>query len=111
LVFFFLAVRAVDGLLSPERFLTKICMVSSGSAEEAREETLEMLLERMVVFVVGGCKSGGGGGGDVKRGLMGSLERWGFVDVDVGVVAVSVSVSRSGSSWVVGGERERETIG
>jgi len=34
-------------------------MVSSGSAEEAREETLEMLLERMVVFVVGGCKSGG----------------------------------------------------
>lgn len=37
-------------LLSPERFLTKICMVSSGSAEEAREETLEMLLERMVVF-------------------------------------------------------------
>jgi hypothetical protein len=43
-------VRAVDDLLSPERFLTKICMVSSGSAEEAREETLEMLLERMVVF-------------------------------------------------------------
>jgi hypothetical protein len=108
LVFFFLAVRAVDGLLSPERFLTKICMVSSGSAEEAREETLEMLLERMVVLVVGGCKSGGGGGGDVKRGLMGSPERAGFVDVDVGVVAVSVS--RSGSSWVVGGERERETV-
>jgi hypothetical protein len=108
LVFFFLAVRAVDGLLSPERFLTKICMVSSGSAEEAREETLEMLLERMVVLVVGGCKSGGGGGGDVKRGLMGSPERAGFVGVDVGVVAVSVS--RSGSSWVVGGERERETV-
>jgi hypothetical protein len=64
-----------------------------------------MLLERMVVLVVGGCKSGGGGGGDVKRGLMGSPERAGFVDVDVGVVAVSVS--RSGSSWVVGGERER----
>jgi hypothetical protein len=82
--FFFLAVRAVDGLLSPERFLTKICMVSSGSAEEAREETLEMLLERMVVLAVGGCKSGGGG--DVKRGLMGSPERRGFVDVDVGVV-------------------------
>lgn len=37
-------------LLSPERFFTKICMVSSGSAEGAREEveeTLEMLLERM----------------------------------------------------------------
>jgi hypothetical protein len=82
--FFFLAVRAVDGLLSPERFLTKICMVSSGSAEEAREETLEMLLERMVVLAVDGCKSGGGG--DVKRGLMGSPERRGFVDVDVGVV-------------------------
>lgn len=42
---------------------------------------------------------------------MGSPERAGFVDVDVGVVAVSVSVSRSGSSWVVGGERERETEG
>lgn len=42
----------VDGnLLSPDRFLTKICMVSSGSADEAREEaelTLEMLLERMM---------------------------------------------------------------
>lgn len=39
------------GLLSPDRFLTKICMVSSGSADEAREEaelTLEMLLERMM---------------------------------------------------------------
>jgi hypothetical protein len=60
---FLVAVRAVDGLLSPERFLTKICMVSSGSAEEAREETLEMLLERMVVLRVGCCK---GGGGDVK---------------------------------------------
>jgi len=48
-------VRAVDGLLSPERFLTKICMVSSGSAEEARSETLEMLLERMVVLRVGCC--------------------------------------------------------
>ena len=43
-------------LLSPERFLTKICMVSSGSAEGAREEveeTLEMLLERMMAVVVG----------------------------------------------------------
>ena len=43
-------------LLSPERFLTKICMVSSGSAEGAREEveeTLEMLLERMVAVGVG----------------------------------------------------------
>ena len=48
--------RAVDDLLSPERFLTKICMVSSGSAEGAREEveeTLEMLLERMMAVVVG----------------------------------------------------------
>ena len=45
--------RAVDDLLSPERFLTKICMVSSGSAEEAREETLEMLLERMMAVGVG----------------------------------------------------------
>jgi len=47
-------VRAIwlqSDLLSPERFLTKICMVSSGSAEGAREEveeTLEMLLERMM---------------------------------------------------------------
>ena len=46
-------------LLSPERFLTKICMVSSGSAEGAREEveeTLEMLLERMMAvgLLVGG---------------------------------------------------------
>jgi hypothetical protein len=43
-------------LLSPERFLTKICMVSSGSAEGAREEveeTLEMLLERMMAVGVG----------------------------------------------------------
>lgn len=40
-----------DSLLSPDRFLTKICMVSSGLADEAREEaelTLEMLLERMM---------------------------------------------------------------
>ena len=44
-----------NDLLSPERFLTKICMVSSGSAEGAREEveeTLEMLLERMVAVEV-----------------------------------------------------------
>lgn len=44
----------VKGLLSPERFLTKICMVSSGSADEARElaeEMLEMLLERMMAVV------------------------------------------------------------
>ena len=43
-------VEVQSDLLSPERFLTKICMVSSGSAEGAREEveeTLEMLLERM----------------------------------------------------------------
>jgi hypothetical protein len=41
-------------LLSPERFFTKICMVSSGSADGAREEveeTLEMLLERMMAVV------------------------------------------------------------
>jgi hypothetical protein len=62
-----LAVRAVDGLLSPERFLTKICMVSSGSAEEARSETLEMLLERMVVLRVGCCCESCGG--DVKRAV------------------------------------------
>jgi hypothetical protein len=43
---------------------------------------------------------------------MGSPERAGFVDVDVdvGVGVVAVSVSRSGSSWVVGGEKERETV-
>jgi hypothetical protein len=81
-----LAVRAVDGLLSPERFLTKICMVSSGSAEEAREETLEMLLERMVVLRVGCCCESGGG--DVKGALIGSPERG---ELDVDVVAVSVS--------------------
>jgi hypothetical protein len=46
----------VEGLLSPVRFLTKICMVSSGSAEEARDETLEMLLERMFVLRSGGCE-------------------------------------------------------
>ena len=52
-------VRAIwlqSDLLSPERFLTKICMVSSGSAEGAREEveeTLEMLLERMMAVGVG----------------------------------------------------------
>jgi hypothetical protein len=43
-------------LLSPERFFTKICMVSSGSAEGAREEveeTLEMLLERMMAVEIG----------------------------------------------------------
>jgi hypothetical protein len=43
-------------LLSPERFFTKICMVSSGSADGAREEveeTLEMLLERMMAVEVG----------------------------------------------------------
>jgi len=45
---------AVDGL-SPARFLTKICIVSSASAEEAREEVLvmlEMLLERMLMVVL-----------------------------------------------------------
>ena len=49
-------VEVQSDLLSPERFLTKICMVSSGSAEGAREEveeTLEMLLERMMAVVVG----------------------------------------------------------
>ena len=48
--------RTQSDLLSPERFLTKICMVSSGSAEGAREEveeTLEMLLERMMAVGVG----------------------------------------------------------
>jgi hypothetical protein len=41
-------------LLSPATFLTKICMVASGSAEEAREameETEEMLLDRMLAVV------------------------------------------------------------
>jgi len=47
---FAVSLAALEDLLSPERFLTKICMVSSGSAEEAREETLEMLLERIAVF-------------------------------------------------------------
>ena len=48
-------VEVQSDLLSPERFLTKICMVSSGSAEGAREEveeTLEMLLERMMAVWV-----------------------------------------------------------
>ena len=43
-------------LLSPESFLTKICMVSSGSADGAREEVeemLEMLLERMMAIGMG----------------------------------------------------------
>lgn len=38
-------------LLSPAMFLTKICIVSSASAEVARDEELElevMLLERMM---------------------------------------------------------------
>lgn len=50
------AIWVQGDLLSPERFLTKICMVSSGSAEGAREEaeeTLEMLLERMMAVGVG----------------------------------------------------------
>lgn len=37
--------------LSPAMFLTKICIVSSASADDAREvmeEMLEMLLERML---------------------------------------------------------------
>jgi hypothetical protein len=49
-------VEEVRCLLSPERFFTKICMVSSGSADGAREEleeTLEMLLERMMAVEVG----------------------------------------------------------
>ena len=49
------AIRLQSDLLSPERFLTKICIVSSGSAEGAREEveeTLEMLLERMMAVGV-----------------------------------------------------------
>ena len=49
-------IQAKSDLLSPERFLTKICMVSSGSAEGAREEvdeTLEMLLERMTAVGAG----------------------------------------------------------
>jgi len=71
-----LAVRAAEGLLSPERFLTKICMASSGSAEEARDSTLEMLLERMVVLRVGCCCCESGGG-VIKGGLVGSPERAG----------------------------------
>jgi hypothetical protein len=50
------AIELRGDLLSPERFLTKICIVSSGSAEGAREEveeTLEMLLERMTTVGVG----------------------------------------------------------
>jgi hypothetical protein len=50
------AIELQGDLLSPERFLTKICIVSSGSAEGAREEveeTLEMLLERMTTVGVG----------------------------------------------------------
>lgn len=46
-----MVIGKVSVLLSPERSLTKICMVSSASAEEAREvaeETLEMLLERIM---------------------------------------------------------------
>ena len=49
-----------DGLLSPARSLTKICMVGSGSADEARLVMLlieEMLLERILsasVASVGG---------------------------------------------------------
>lgn len=45
----------VGSLLSPEMFLTKICMVSSASAEEAREkeeEIEEMLLDRILSVVL-----------------------------------------------------------
>jgi hypothetical protein len=87
---------AVSDLLSPERFLTKICMVSSGSAEEAREETLEMLLERMVVL-----RASGGGG--CKAVAVMSRERCSYPikgeSVDGDVVAVEVLALRSGSSW------------
>lgn len=41
--------------LSPATFLTKICIVASGSAEdvrEAMEETEEMLLDRMMAAAV-----------------------------------------------------------
>ena len=41
-------------LLSPATFLTKICIVSSASADEARElmeEMLDMLLERILMVV------------------------------------------------------------
>jgi hypothetical protein len=45
--------RRGGGLLSPATFLTKICMVDSGSADEAREEEMEeMLLERMMADMV-----------------------------------------------------------
>lgn len=46
----------IKHLLSPEVFFTKICTVSSASADEAREkveEMEEMLLERMLrMFVI-----------------------------------------------------------
>lgn len=43
----------VRGKVSPATFLTKICMVDSGSADDAREEEMEeMLLERMLMAVV-----------------------------------------------------------
>ena len=44
------------GLLSPATFLTNSCIVSSASAEDAREETDEkdeMLLERMLTVLSG----------------------------------------------------------
>lgn len=40
-----------EGSLSPATFLTKICMFSSGSADEAREEVEEKLLERMIAVL------------------------------------------------------------
>jgi len=45
----------VIGKVSPATFLTKICMVSSASAEEAREDVEvmdEKLLERMMMTAI-----------------------------------------------------------
>lgn len=50
--------------LSPATFLTKICMVSSASAEEAREDVEvmdEKLLERMMATEVRILRVGEGG--------------------------------------------------
>lgn len=50
-----------DGLLSPAMSLTKICMVGSGSADEARLVILlieEMLLERILSALVWIAESG-----------------------------------------------------
>jgi hypothetical protein len=89
-------VEEVKCLLSPERFFTKICMVSSGSADGAREEveeTLEMLLERMMAVGVSGCL--GGGCGDVRvvewwkiAGVIGKINEERLLGVDKSPEAV-----------------------